>query len=125
MKPTLDKSVHVAREYGNLIGSGGVKDAVRGLSLASAKRGIQTHIFVPFPKDKTELRKLNLTEAPVVFEVRMDYSQDCKRTEQVAVYHYQEPSQANLHFYFVQAKRFAYLADGNRSIELVRSVYLY
>jgi glycogen synthase len=46
----VERLVEVGREYGQLGGDGGMKDALAGHAKAAAGAGIETHVVLPYYK---------------------------------------------------------------------------
>jgi starch synthase len=110
--------VHISREYGELAGAGGIKDVTEGLCRATAAKGIDTHVFLPFYrviKGKVE-PTLNKT-----FDVTMNYVSE-NRTEHVTTY--TASLAPNLTVHLIDAERFQYLSEMDGSIER-EGIYTY
>lgn len=103
--------VHVSREYGELAGAGGIKDVTEGLCKATAAKGIDTHVFMPFYRSIKGRIELTLDQ---VFDVAMNYANQ-KRIERVTTY--TATLAPNLTVHLVDAMRYQYLAEMDGSVE--------
>jgi starch synthase len=116
--------VHVAREYGNLLGAGGLRDSTKGICAAAGKLGIKNQIFLPHPNREIDLTKFQKIGEPLNFKVRMDYGKKCIRSEEVVVTNFFDLHQKNLVFHFVDTNRFRYLSESDNAIER-QGIYTY
>lgn len=118
--PSVKRVVHVAREFGSLAGAGGIKDVVEGLARASATKGIDTHVFLPFYRVIEETADFEPKETGD-FSVPMNYSAE-RRFEHVTVWSAQ--LQPNLQVHLVKTDRYRWLYDDIGGIER-RGIYQY
>jgi len=103
--------VHLSREFGNLISVGGAKDTTYGICNASAKAGINTYLFLPFPYAQDEITKLNAIGTPLEVTLPMNLGRKGRWTEQAWVHRYGLPNQDNLTLCLVKSDRFSFLFD--------------
>lgn len=124
-KSQIDRIVYVSREYNGLAGSGGMKDVAEGLCTATAARGIDTHIFLPYYRviDRNIARNkidLKLKES-LSFEAAMNYTHR-ERRELVKIFSGQ--LQPNLTVHLISSARYSYLMDSDGTVER-HSIYTY
>ena len=124
MSKRIQSVAHVSREFGDLISAGGVKDFTRGLCVAAAEHEIDTHLFLPYPADEQRLAALEPLGSPTFFDVRMDYSQKCRRAEHVAIRTFCDPQRPHLRLHLVDSHRFRFLSDSDGDIPR-HGVYTY
>ena len=94
---------YVSREFGNLVGVGGVKDLAKGVCVAAAEYGLDAHVFLLFPDRAPEMFGLKPCEPPMQLVVRMDCHRRYRRTELVEVLTYEQPGLPKLRYYFIKA----------------------
>lgn len=124
-RPRISSIVYVSREYNGLAGAGGMKDVAEGLCTATAARGIDTHIFLPYYRviDKNIARNkigLKLKESSR-FDAAMNFSH-CERREGVKIFSGQ--LQPNLTVHLIKAERYDYLIDSDSTVER-QGIYTY
>lgn len=107
----INTIVHVGREYGSLIGGGGLKDSLEGLCIATAKTGVKTHVFLSYPKNTNEVEKLTKIGEAIEFEVSLKHKDKHQKFERVKVSTYQDSKLSNLNLHLISSKRFEYLLE--------------
>jgi len=115
---------HVTREFGELLGAGGLRDNVKGICVESSRNGINTHVFVPLSPSGLNSNEYSVMGEPMRFDVRMNLGKRCRRTEVVEVRHYRRVDQPNLCFHFVTSDRYDHLCEGDGTAPR-RGVYTY
>ncbi|NKB66618.1 MAG: glycosyltransferase [Candidatus Latescibacteria bacterium] len=112
-KAPVGQVIHIAREFGGIVGAGGIKDVTRGLCTAAADLGIDTHIFLPFTRSAEDAVDFPLQQG-ISLEVPLNYS-DQQRRETCTIFHGQPQDRLTVHL--VQAQRYRFLSEGDRPIE--------
>jgi starch synthase len=112
MAPSVHHVVHVAREYGDILGVGGARDTTKGICTAAADQGLETHVFLPAPSDMARVARYEPFGSALSMSVPMNLSKRCRRSEQAFVSHYRDPHRPNLVLHLVEADRFRLLPDG-------------
>src|SRR5512135_3079612 len=115
---------HVTREFGELVGAGGLRDNVKGIYVESARMGLDPHVFVPLSTSGSNPGGYSAAGDPTRFDVRMDLGGRCRRTETVEVRHVRRVGQPNLSLHFVCSDRYERLCDGDGTAPR-RGVYTY
>lgn len=103
---------YLSREFGNVIGVGGIKDLAKGVSVAAAEHGLKAYVFLLHPPEAPELHGLRTNGPPLQFDMRLDLHHRHKRSVRVDVLPYTWPDIANLQFFLVQSPEAQYL-EGN------------
>jgi starch synthase len=116
--------IHISREYGRFIEGGGLKDSIEGLCRATAKSGVETHVFLPFPRKQDEFQKLIRIIEDFVLEVDIGYLDRHPESEKVLISTYEDSKLKTLKFHFLSANLFKYNSEGNGLIER-ESTYTY
>ena len=113
----INQIVHIAREYGKLIGGGGLKDSLEGLCIATAQSGVKIHVFLPYPRNKNEVSKLIQIGESIEFKVSMKHNNKHQKFERVEVLRFQVSNLQNLNLHFVRSRRFEYLVEGDELVK--------
>lgn len=98
----IKRVVMLSREYAGVVGAGGVKDVVRGLSHALVQIGIETHVILP-RYGFLDAEGMGFERMDLSFKVDMNYASE-ERTEEVGFW---QADFSGVRCFLVESERFA------------------